>query len=209
VIHNGTDPVPDLTGVRSPRPTICVVGRLVPHKQIEHAIDAVVALRARHPGLRCRIAGSGWWEPSLRAYAAERGVADAVEFLGHVEDHAKHRLYANAWVQALPSLKEGWGLVVGEAGAHGTPTVAYRSARGTLESIEPDGSGLLVDTKAELIEALDRVLGDVELRERLGKGAYAKSLRYRWEQAEASFATVLDLAYQRSHTGSVDPGAGS
>ena len=46
---------------------------------------------------------------------------------------------------ALPSLKEGWGLVVGEAGMHGTPTVAYRCAGGTRESIEDGVSGLLVD----------------------------------------------------------------
>jgi glycosyltransferase involved in cell wall biosynthesis len=208
VVHNGTDPAPDLVATRAATPTICVVGRLVPHKRIEHAIDAVAALRSRHPGLRCQVAGAGWWEPSLRAYAVERGVADAVEFLGHVEDAAKHHVYAGAWVQALPSLKEGWGLVVGEAGAHGTPTVAYRSARGTLESIEPDVSGLLVDTKDELIAALDRVLGDVELRERLGKGAYEKSLRYGWERAEASFVTVLERAYEQRHTGSVDPTTG-
>lgn len=205
VVHNGTDPAPDLTGTRSAYPMICVVGRLVPHKQIEHAIDAVATLRSRHPLLRCQIAGAGWWEHSLREYAAARGVRDAIDFLGHVDNEAKHRLYASAWVQALPSLKEGWGLVVGEAGVHGTPTVAYRSARGTAESIESDASGLLVDSKADLIAGLGRILDDVELRERLGKGAYEKSLRYSWEHAEASFATVLDRAFRRQHTGSVDP----
>ncbi|MGH3483734.1 MAG: glycosyltransferase family 4 protein [Nocardioidaceae bacterium] len=205
VVHNGTEPSPDLTGERSATPTICVVGRLVPHKQIEHAIDAVAQLRARFPGLRCRIVGAGWWEESLREYAAGRRVADAVEFLGHVDEADKHRVYANAWVQALPSLKEGWGLVVGEAGAHGTPTVAYRSARGTQESISSDVSGLLVDTKAEFVAALGQILDDHEVRKRLGKGAYEGSLRYTWEHAEESFLSVLNLAYGRGRTGSVDP----
>lgn len=205
VVHNGSDPAPDLTGERSPTPTICVVGRLVPHKQIEHAIDAVAHLRTRFPDLRCQITGAGWWEDSLRRYAADQGVARAVDFLGHIDEADKHRIYASAWVQALPSLKEGWGLVVGEAGAHRTPTVAYRSARGTQESITADVSGMLVDTKAEFIAAIGQVLDDHELRERLGKGAYEDSLRYSWEHAEESFLSVLELAYGRSRTGSTDP----
>jgi glycosyltransferase involved in cell wall biosynthesis len=198
VVHNGTDPAPVLTGTRSTTPTICVVSRLVPHKQIEHAIDAVAALRERFPAVRCQIAGAGWWEDSLRDYARKHRVEDAVDFLGHVDDATKHRLYATAWVQALPSLKEGWGLVVGEAGAHATPTVAYDSARGTRDSIVGGVSGVLVDTKPEFVAAVGRVLGDVELRERLGKGAYEQSLRYTWEDAERSFVSVLDQAFARS-----------
>ncbi|HYJ67146.1 MAG TPA: glycosyltransferase family 4 protein [Nocardioidaceae bacterium] len=205
VVHNGSDPAPDLTGERAATPTICVVGRLVPHKRIEHAIDAVAQLRARFPDLRCRVAGAGWWEESLQSYAVERGVAGAVEFLGHVDEAAKHELYANAWVQALPSLKEGWGLVVGEAGAHATPTVAYRSARGTRESIVDAESGILVDSQADFVGALARLLNDAELRERLGKGAHEQSVRYSWQHAEASFVSVLSRAYERGRTGSIDP----
>jgi glycosyltransferase involved in cell wall biosynthesis len=205
VVHNGSDPAPDLAGERAAEPTICVVGRLVPHKRIEHAIDAVARLRPRFPNLRCRIAGTGWWEESLRAYAVERGVADSVEFLGHVDETTKHEVYASAWLQALPSLKEGWGLVVGEAGAHATPTIAYRSARGTRESIVDDVSGVLVDSQTDFVAGLARLLDDAELRERLGKGSHEQSVRYSWERAEASFVSVLTRAYERSRTGSIDP----
>ena len=45
----------------------------------------------------------------------------------------------------MPSLKEGWGLVVVEAGVHGTPTVAFRSAGGPADSIVDGETGLLVD----------------------------------------------------------------
>ena len=62
----------------------------------------------------------------------------------------------------LPSLKEGWGLVVGEAAAHRTPTVAYASAGGTRESIVDGVSGVLVDTQAELTSALGALLRDAE-----------------------------------------------
>ncbi|MGH3453963.1 MAG: hypothetical protein ACRDP2_06070, partial [Nocardioidaceae bacterium] len=68
-----------------------------------------------------------------------------------------------------------------------------------------DVSGLLVDTKAEFVAALGQVLDDHEVRKRLGKGAYEDSLRYTWEHAEESFLSVLNLAYDRGRTGSVDP----
>ena len=66
-------------------------------------------------------------------------------FHGHVSETEKHRLLARAWVHAMPSLKEGWGLVVVEAGVHGTPTVAFRSAGGPADSIVDGETGLLVD----------------------------------------------------------------
>ncbi len=58
---------------------------------------------------------------SSSARAEELGVEKYVTFHGHVSEAEKHHLLARAWVHALPSLKEGWGLVVVEAGVHGTP----------------------------------------------------------------------------------------
>ena len=124
---------------------VAVVNRLVPHKQVEHAIDAVLALRPTHPELRLHVVGSGWWEARLHEYVrTHKGTGDAVVFEGHVEEARKNQVYEQAWLLALPSLKEGWGLVVGEAGMHGTPTVAYRDAGGTQESIVEGISGVLV-----------------------------------------------------------------
>jgi len=135
VVHNGTDPVVPVRPGKEPTPMIAVVGRLVPHKQVEHAIDASLVLRERFPDLRLHVVGSGWWEGRLHAYAVEHGAGETVVFEGHVDENAKQSIYERAWLLALPSLKEGWGLVIGEAGMHATPTVAYRSAGGTRESI--------------------------------------------------------------------------
>ena len=101
------------------------MGRLVPHKQVEHAIDAVVALREEHPDVHLSVVGSGWWEDDLRKYVAEAGAGDLVTFEGQVSEKRKHEILARSWLMVLPSLKEGWGLVIGEAGTHRVPTVAY------------------------------------------------------------------------------------
>ncbi|MBW9216699.1 glycosyltransferase family 4 protein [Mumia sp. zg.B53] len=190
IVHNGTDPSPVTHVRRTAHPSLCVVGRLVPHKQVEHAIDAVAAL-TQLPDLELTIVGDGWWEEELRAYAAERGVADRVVFAGFIDERTKHEIYASSWLMALPSLKEGWGLVVGEAGSHGTPTVAYRSAGGTRESIDDGESGILVDDHAEFLDAILAMLTDDEYRERLGKGAYEKSRVFTWAQTREGFASVL------------------
>ena len=147
--------------------------------------------------------GSGWWEHVLHAYAEQHGLGDSVRFLGQVDEATKERVYEESWVLALPSLKEGWGLVVGEAALAGTPTVAYASAGGTRESVQDGESGLLVDDQAGFVDALRRLLVDDELRARLGEGARTHGGQFTWEQTRAGFADVVEqaLAGRRVSTG--------
>jgi glycosyltransferase involved in cell wall biosynthesis len=196
VVHNGTDPVVSTHTNKTPYPSICVVGRLVPHKQVEHAIDAARALVAEFPDLRVRIVGDGWWETELHAYAADLTERGTVVFEGHVSELRKQEIYEESWVMALPSLKEGWGLVVGEAAAHRTPTVAYRSAGGTRESIVDGVTGVLVDTPGELASALGALLRDDQGRQVLAKAALEHSYGFTWEHSQAAFAHVVASARQ-------------
>jgi glycosyltransferase involved in cell wall biosynthesis len=170
---------------------VCVVGRLVPHKQVEHAIDAVRELRAEIPDLTLRIVGSGWWEPRLREHATKVGADDYVHFTGQVDEATKAEVYEQSWVQALPSLKEGWGLVVGEAALAGTPTIAYAAAGGTRESIADGVSGLLVDGYPELVAGLRKVLTDAGLRRGLSEGAREMGGRFAWSGTRDAFARVV------------------
>ena len=207
VVHNGTDPARPVGVRKSATPMIAVVGRLVPHKQVEHAIDAALVLRSEFPDLRLHVVGSGWWEGNLHEYAAQRGAGSTVVFEGHVDEQRKHEIYEQAWALALPSLKEGWGLVVGEAGMHDTPTVAYRSAGGTRESIEDGVSGILLDSPDDLASALGDVLRDEELRARLAEGARKVSDAFTWTQAQESFAVVLREVLAGRRVDSQDPEA--
>lgn len=194
IVHNGTDPVVSVDARKSAHPSICVVGRLVPHKQVEHAIDATRVLLHEFPDLRLRVVGSGWWEAELQAYAADLVESGSVVFEGHVSELRKQEVYEESWVMALPSLKEGWGLVVGEAAAHRTPTVAYASAGGTRESIVDGESGVLVETPAEFTAALGQLLRDEDARRRLAAGALAHSAGFTWAHSQAAFAHVVASA---------------
>ncbi len=194
IVHNGSDPAPLVVGGRSTTPRIIVVGRLVPHKQVEHAIDALSELLPDHPHLHLDVVGDGWWRDALIEYAVDRDVIDHVTFHGFVDERTKHELLAAAWVMALPSLKEGWGIVIGEAGTHATPTVAYRSAGGPRESIHDGVSGVLVDDRDGLTDALRRLISEDDERKRLGAGALALSHQFSWTNATRHFAGVVEVA---------------
>lgn len=205
VVHNGTDPAIPTGADKAPEPMMSTVGRLVPHKQVEHAVDAVLHLRREFAGLRLHIVGDGWWRENLQTYVSERGAEESVVFEGHVDDLHKNQLYTRTWVHVLPSLKEGWGLVIGEAGMHGTPTVAYRSAGGTRESIEHGVSGVLVDTQEEFTSAIGDLLRDPELLRDLSLGALEMSQRFTWRHAQESFALVVAATLRGESPKEQDP----
>ncbi|MFD3400128.1 glycosyltransferase family 4 protein [Kribbella sp. NPDC058693] len=201
VIHNGADPAPARQRPQADVPTVVCVGRLVPHKQLEHAVDAIALARQALPTARLIIVGSGWWEDELREYVEQRRLADAVEFCGHVSEEDKHAAYDEAWVLALPSLKEGWGLVVGEAAGHGVPTVAYRSAGGPTESVHDGVSGMLVDGVSDFATAITELLQDGTLRRRLSEGALAGADQFTWSAAALAFDQLLTTSSRSSRSG--------
>jgi glycosyltransferase involved in cell wall biosynthesis len=122
-----------------------------------------------------------------------------------VDERRKHEVYEQAWLLALPSLKEGWGLVIGEAGMHRTPTVAYASAGGTRESVSQGVSGVLTEDAADFSRAIERLLVDHDERARLGEGAHAMSHQFTWHHAQESFAHVVAGALRGEMTDSQDP----
>ena len=194
LVRNGVEPPPPVSAVRSATPHLVVLGRLVPHKRVEHAIEVAARLRDRWPGLRLSVVGEGWWDAELRARAIALGVDDVVDFHGHVDEQAKHEELARAWVHLCPSVKEGWGLVVTEAGSHQVPTVGYRSAGGLRESVVDGRTGVLVDDLDEMTEAVDRLLADERRRLAMGEAAARHAASFHWPASVRGFAAALASA---------------
>jgi glycosyltransferase involved in cell wall biosynthesis len=195
VVHNGTEQPLETAVSPNSTPTLCVLGRLVPHKRVEHALATLVRVLGEHPDTRLTVIGQGWWEHELRSEAERLGVAGAVDFLGFVDDATKHRELGRSWVLLTPSLKEGWGLCIAEAASHGVPSVAYRSAGGVAESVQDGVTGLLVDDEVEaFIDATRSLLDDPQLRRRLGAAARERAGQFAWDTTAAAFATVLRSA---------------
>ncbi|MFI5495092.1 glycosyltransferase family 4 protein [Actinoplanes sp. NPDC051859] len=121
VVPEGYEPPATLPQVaKESTPTAVFCGRMVSYKRPWDVIGAVRLARQEIPDLRLWMIGGGPMLDRLRAAAPE-----GVEFLGRVSEEEKHERMARAHVHLATSVREGWGLVVTEAAALGTSTIAY------------------------------------------------------------------------------------
>ena len=128
------------------RPVILSVTRLSAaegYKGVDHLISALAEIRRKVPDARLRVVGRGDDLPRLQQLASEQGVAEHVRFLGYLGDAALREELARCRIFALPSQREGFGLVYLEAMAFGKPCVAARSGAAP-EVITPE-SGVLAN----------------------------------------------------------------
>jgi glycosyltransferase involved in cell wall biosynthesis len=192
VICNGIDvPHPSMLGRRSATPRLCVLGRMVPHKQFDHALQVLAALVPGYAELSLDVIGDGWWIEHLQRSAEELGVADRVRFHGHVPDAERDRILDESWLMLAPSVKEGWGIAIMEAAAHGLPTLAYSSAGGVTESILDGETGVLVNDLDDLVIQTRLLLEDNEARTIMGKKARERAAHFDWARSAAAFERHL------------------
>jgi phosphatidylinositol alpha-1,6-mannosyltransferase len=149
VLPNALDPLLEPTAAGSvPRvaaPLILTVARLSTsdrYKGIDRLIEAMPAILRDEPKARLRIVGRGDDQTRLYEIARSLHVATSVEFAGFVSDDRLQSEFDRCRLFALPSEKEGFGLVYVEAMAHGRPCLGAR-AGGTPEVITPE-TGVLV-----------------------------------------------------------------
>jgi glycosyltransferase involved in cell wall biosynthesis len=153
------------------------VGRLAPQKGQRHLIRAMPLLLERVPRAHAVIAGGGDLEAFLRDLADEMGVAERVHVLGPRKDVPE--LMHAIDVFAMPSIWEGFGLVLLEAMAAGRPIVASRVA--TIPEVVVDGkTGLLVPAgdPLALAEALAQLAHQSALATRFGEAGRERLRRH-------------------------------
>ena len=144
---------------RGPRLVFC--GRLEWEKGVHTLIDALPALRRRHPGIHVVIAGDGSQQPELLAHTRRRRVSGSVRFTGWLPEAELQRLMATAAAVVVPSIYEPFGLVALEAASLGTPVIAARTG-GLAEFIGRDATGYSFrpGEPADLARAVSAVLDD-------------------------------------------------
>ncbi len=177
--HASGDPVERAPGSEA---RLLYVGPLIPRKGLPTLVEALALLRRRGTAFRLLIAGRGPERASIEALASRRGVGDAVEFAGFVEEERLAALYAEADVFLFPSLKEGFGLVLVEAMARGVPIVAS-STPPIPEVVGDAGRFFTAGVPAALADALSPVLRDRDLRAAMREAGLKRAKeRYDWSR---------------------------
>jgi asparagine synthase (glutamine-hydrolysing) len=193
VLPNGLDPsfpIAASTAGRAGPPTILVVSRLAlseRYKGIDHMIEALPAIRAALPAVQLRIVGRGDDLPRLQALRDRLGLGPAVAFLGFLDDARMRDELRSCSLFALPSAKEGFGLVFLEAMANGRPCLGARA--GGIPEVITEASGVLVNygdipaIAAASIAALQRTWDE--------EAILARARHFSYSQFKAHLASLL------------------
>ncbi len=155
VVPEGVDVPKAQPMTKAQSPTAIFVGRLAANKRPDHAVEAVLLARRVIPNLQIWVVGDG-------PLASRLSGLDGVTLFGRVSHQEKQSLMAKAHVLVATSVREGWGLVVDEAAAVGTPAIGYDVA-GLRDSIGASG-GWLVEARPEamaqqLVEVMPSLVG--------------------------------------------------
>jgi glycosyltransferase involved in cell wall biosynthesis len=199
VVHDGVDVTPlseiPQPGEKAKRPTVLYVGRVVPSKRVANIIAAIYLVSKQVQDVQLWIAGSSnpAYLTRLERQIRQCHLDKQVHFFGKISFEERQTLMKQAHLLAMTSVREGWGLVVIEANAMGTPAVVYK-VPGLVDSVQAGKTGLVCqqNTAQNLADQITRELLDHPLREKLAKGALEWSRQFTWQKNAEDFLKVLE-----------------
>ncbi len=168
IIHCGVEPDRYAPGDRTGT-NLLFVGRLAAVKGVPILLDAFAKSRTAQPDLTLTFIGDGPDRAQLETRVTEKGLGDAVTFLGYQSQSAVAEVLTKTDALVLPSFAEGVPVVLMEALAAQTPVIATQVG-GVSELVRSGENGVLVppgDTDA-LADAIVALMGDADLRARMG-----------------------------------------
>jgi SAM-dependent methyltransferase len=192
IIETGVEAPPGGLATRSTEPLFVSLSRLVPHKRTDLLLEAWQSV---HPviGGRLVVVGDGPLLDTLRQSAI--GIP-GVTFTGHVRESVKWNLLRESWFLIQASLHEGWGMVILEGAAVGTPTLAI-DAPGVRDAIVDGKTGVLVPATSEslsraLADEWIRLAADDGRRRLLGQEARHWAEDHTWDSVVDAWESLLE-----------------
>jgi glycosyltransferase involved in cell wall biosynthesis len=159
----GSNPVPA-------EPVVVFAGRHIPEKRVPALVPALALLRERLPEVRAEFYGDGPDRPKVLRLRDEHGLRDVLDLPGFVSAEQVENALRRALCLVLPSRREGYGMVVVEASAVGTPSVVVRGPDNAATDLVSEGANGFVapsDSPESLADAIARVHeGGFALRKR-------------------------------------------
>ncbi len=161
-------------GEKSDVPFILYLGRLKKYKRIDFFLRIIKELIDRYyqGPLKVEIVGNGDAREGLEKLCVQLGLENVVKFTGYVSEDEKAKKLRESWVLINTSPKEGWGIVVMEAQASGTPALVFDSP-GLREAVVHEKTGYVVPfgDVEKVAFYVDKLIRDGGLRERMAEAA--------------------------------------
>ena len=203
IIPNGVDvrfyanakPFPEYEDGKT---NILFVGRVEPRKGAMYLLRAYAKLKPRFPQLRLIFCSAGPQIGQMRRFVRQNGLGDVL-FAGRVDDVDKARFYKTADIFCAPSTgQESFGIVLLEAMAAGLPVVAS-DIHGYKRVVQRNVSGLLVEPKDPdaLAAAIERLICEPALRQRLGEAGARRAPEYDWSHVTAQLVELYEGVIRR------------
>jgi glycosyltransferase involved in cell wall biosynthesis len=169
-------------------PTVIFVGRLKNAKLPHHALQAFSFVKREMPNAKMWVIGEGYLRKKLESFKNKD-----VTFYGYISDEKKYELLSRAHIILVPAIREGWGLIVTEANAMGTPAIGY-DVHGLRDSIRHGDTG--ITTKGRSPEAMAEetisLLRDSERLSKYSKSALEFSKQFSWDKTVNLFQKVVN-----------------
>jgi glycosyltransferase involved in cell wall biosynthesis len=181
-------------------PDLIFAGRLIDDKKVDHLLLAMKRLTQDVPGLTCGIVGEGPERQSLERMAGAIGITDRVRFFGFVPDGQLYGLIKGAKAFVLPSIREGFGMVVAEAQACRTVPITVRAPYNASTSlIRHAENGLVSNPGIEsLASAIRQLLLDPAWREQLQQGARESAIKRDWPEITNQLERLYKAVIRRN-----------
>lgn len=189
-----------VAGSKSKDPLFVFVARMARMKRPDLCVEAMSIVVKMYPKAKLAIIGYGPMEKYIAKKIVELHLENNVElvnkgalfFTKNIKDK-KVWYMQQAWALLLPSVKEGWGMVVTEAASCGTPSVVT-NVTGLRDSVQHNVTGIHISSspsKEELASAIMRIIQDSPLRNILSRQAKKNAGSYTWATSYMKFAQLL------------------
>lgn len=176
-------------------PTLIYLGRLNKLKGAEDAIKSFKIIKQKILRSKMWFVGSGLlnYERKIKQKVADYHLNESVRFFGFVSEKKKFELLLRAHILVVPSVHEGWGLVVHEANSVGTPAIAYNSP-GLCDIVKNGKNGLLCseNTPEALSEKVIGLLKNKSLYKKLQRGGFQEVRKCGWGKTAKTVLAVID-----------------
>lgn len=221
IIHNGVSFEPwkrEKWYDKEQDPTFIYAGRYSPYKGIDVSIQAFAELKKSSPKAKLWIIGKKdqrYVDEFILPICEQHGLVwsdiqkddagseiepqsgDIISW-GYVSEMKKLELLSRAWTLLFPSIREGWGIPVTEAGCVGTPCIAFNSP-GISEAIDNGNAGYLCEENSVsgLLEQMHLVISDENVYHAKRENAYHYSSQFLWDEVGKEFGKFIDILTER------------